>query len=401
MDIGKVGAFCFLDAMTAQEGAAFCRRVEGMGYRVLWTPEAWVESHSPMAATCSLRTRPTSTQSAHRQHLGTRPDNDGVRGQDRCRSVPKGASFWASELVIALVEELRGHHETYLWRNSPKAKPSRRRLHPQHSTSDRDHTMNQKIHSLAAQQSLDPKQQTSQLTPSRARAQLMDQLHTVTDPELDEPLTDLGFIKTIDIDVNAHVRIVFKLPTYWCAANFAFMMAEDIRERIKELPWVNDVTVELIDHFSAAEINQGTAASLSFGATFAEQANGNLDDLRRIFQSKAFLQRQERLLRYLLTAGYTSDELVALNIATLEELEIFQPEGAHLRQHYLFARNKLRNCEPSSPAFVEPNGRALASESLTDYLKRLRSVSINMEFNGFMCRSLLAARYAKANRGGE
>jgi alkanesulfonate monooxygenase SsuD/methylene tetrahydromethanopterin reductase-like flavin-dependent oxidoreductase (luciferase family) len=41
MDIGRVGAFCFLDAMTAEESAAFCRRVERMGYRVLWAPEAW------------------------------------------------------------------------------------------------------------------------------------------------------------------------------------------------------------------------------------------------------------------------------------------------------------------------------------------------------------------------
>ena len=42
MDIGKLGAFCFLDAMTAEESAAFCRRIERMGYKVLWTPEAWV-----------------------------------------------------------------------------------------------------------------------------------------------------------------------------------------------------------------------------------------------------------------------------------------------------------------------------------------------------------------------
>jgi probable F420-dependent oxidoreductase len=41
MEIGKVGAFCFFDAMTAEESAAFCRRVERMGYKVLWTPEAW------------------------------------------------------------------------------------------------------------------------------------------------------------------------------------------------------------------------------------------------------------------------------------------------------------------------------------------------------------------------
>jgi probable F420-dependent oxidoreductase len=41
MDIGRVGAFCFLDAMSAEESAAFGRRLERMGYKVLWTPEAW------------------------------------------------------------------------------------------------------------------------------------------------------------------------------------------------------------------------------------------------------------------------------------------------------------------------------------------------------------------------
>ena len=41
MEIGKLGAFCFLDAMSADESAAFCRRVERMGYPVLWSPEAW------------------------------------------------------------------------------------------------------------------------------------------------------------------------------------------------------------------------------------------------------------------------------------------------------------------------------------------------------------------------
>jgi metal-sulfur cluster biosynthetic enzyme len=256
------------------------------------------------------------------------------------------------------------------------------------------------ISRVVGQQSLDPEHQGSQLTPSQARAQVMDQLHAVSDPELDEPLTDLGFIESIDIEVNNNVRIIFKLPTYWCAANFAFMMAEDIHKRIKELPWVNGVTVELIDHFRAVEINRGIAAGFSFGATFAEEASGDLDDLRRIFQSKAFLQRQGRLLRHLLAAGHTSDELVALNIAALERLEIFQPEGAHLRQQYLSLRNKLPKRGRLSPAFVEPNGRELTSESLMDYLKRLRTVSITMEFNGFMCRSLLDARYGKANRGG-
>lgn len=40
MDIGKVGVWFFLDAMTAPETADFARRIEQRGYRTLWIPEA-------------------------------------------------------------------------------------------------------------------------------------------------------------------------------------------------------------------------------------------------------------------------------------------------------------------------------------------------------------------------
>lgn len=40
MDIGKVGIWFFLDAMTAPASAQFAQTVEKAGYRVLWVPEA-------------------------------------------------------------------------------------------------------------------------------------------------------------------------------------------------------------------------------------------------------------------------------------------------------------------------------------------------------------------------
>jgi probable F420-dependent oxidoreductase len=40
MDIGKVGVWFFLDAMPAAESAEFAKKVEKLGYRVLWIPEA-------------------------------------------------------------------------------------------------------------------------------------------------------------------------------------------------------------------------------------------------------------------------------------------------------------------------------------------------------------------------
>ena len=66
------------------------------------------------------------------------------------------------------------------------------------------------------------------------------QIAEVYDPELDQPLTELGFIGGVRI-VGDTVTVRFRLPTYWCAANFAYMMASDIRERVSELSWVQRV----------------------------------------------------------------------------------------------------------------------------------------------------------------
>jgi probable F420-dependent oxidoreductase len=40
MEIGKVGVWYFLDPMNAADSAEFARKVEQLGYRVLWIPEA-------------------------------------------------------------------------------------------------------------------------------------------------------------------------------------------------------------------------------------------------------------------------------------------------------------------------------------------------------------------------
>ena len=39
-------------------------------------------------------------------------------------------------------------------------------------------------------------------------------LARVTDPELDEPLTDLGFVESVAVVDNQRVEVGFRLPTY-------------------------------------------------------------------------------------------------------------------------------------------------------------------------------------------
>ena len=218
------------------------------------------------------------------------------------------------------------------------------------------------------------------------------QLASVTDPELDEPVPELGFIQSVEVDSENHVRITFKLPTYWCAANFAFLMAQDIRDRIEELGWVRRATVELVDHFCESEINRGIAKRDSFKAAFPDEATDDLDDLRRLFQVKAFARRQAYLLRYLMMNEFSAGELVRFTVTELAALNIADETGTKMRARYLAARQKIAARLPSDLAFVRPNGQQLTPETLIDHLRELRGTSANIEFNIAMCSSLLRAR---------
>src|SRR5262245_15254984 len=118
------------------------------------------------------------------------------------------------------------------------------------------------------------------------------QLAKVSDPELDQPLTELGFIGGVSVEGSA-VTVRFRLPTFFCAPNFAFMMAADIRERVSELPWVERVEVQLQDHFFDSEINGGVNGGKSFVEAFPELASDALRELRGTFRVQTITSRQE------------------------------------------------------------------------------------------------------------
>ncbi|MGS0757607.1 metal-sulfur cluster assembly factor, partial [Roseateles sp. GG27B] len=143
-------------------------------------------------------------------------------------------------------------------------------------------------------------------------AQVQACLATVMDPELDESVTELSFVTAVALLDDGEVHISFRLPTYWCAANFAFLMADDMRRVVETLPWVSRVRVQLHEHMYADEINNGVAAGGGFQASFGGAAEGGLESLRLTFLLKAFQRRQAALLQHLLDAGVAAETLVAL-----------------------------------------------------------------------------------------
>lgn len=217
-------------------------------------------------------------------------------------------------------------------------------------------------------------------------------LASVTDPELDESVTELNFVTHADVDAQDCVHIGFRLPTYWCAANFSFLMADDMRQAVSALEWVKGVNVVLGEHMYADKINTGLALGLSFQDTFGAEADGNLDELRQTFLVKAFQRRQAALLNHLFAAGEPPESLAGMTLAGLEQM-LLDAEGGKLVQRYLERRGVVGPVRPDALAFITAEGARLKPETLAAYVTGLRRVGVNAEFNSALCRGLLSVRF--------
>lgn len=237
-------------------------------------------------------------------------------------------------------------------------------------------------------------------------SEVWTRLALVTDPELDESVTELGFVERVTVQDDGGVDIVFRLPTYWCSANFAFLMADDMHRAVCSLPWVGEARLRLRDHMVAEEINRGVSEGKSFGDALKDFApgGGSLDDLREKFRRKAFERRQEAVMAALRQAGYDDAAICEMPLSSYDRLEFGSEEVACQKGRYreLLTERGLASL-PSDRAFVTYDGRTIERHELRAYLQLLRSVRINMEFNSALCRGLLAERYRApvAERGSE
>src|SRR5205807_9058215 len=178
------------------------------------------------------------------------------------------------------------------------------------------------------------------------RARVLEALSEVHDPELDEPITSLGFVTSCEVAPDGDVDILLRLPTPQCAPNFAYLMAADARNVVRGLPEVGHVTVRLEDHYTGEEINAALADGHGFTGAFpGETGDDNLDALRELFQRKALIARQARLCEELLADGDTREEVVARRVADLPDV----PDASRCLE--LRAQLGIPT-EASSPAFV-------------------------------------------------
>ncbi|MGQ4598409.1 iron-sulfur cluster assembly protein [Nocardia sp. R6R-6] len=211
-------------------------------------------------------------------------------------------------------------------------------------------------------------------------------LDTVRDPELDESVTALRFVSEVRVDENGEARVRLRLPTYFCAPNFAYLMVADAHDAVGSADGVTAVTVELEDHFAAQEINAGVAAAAGFVGSFPAQAAAELGELRVRFLRKAYIAALERVIRALGAAAALPDAPDQLRLGDVPD----GPDRESLRRR---RAGIGLGWQAGDPLLVDEFGQAIAPQEVTKYLRFARTVRVSIEGNAHFCRGLLATRY--------
>ena len=212
---------------------------------------------------------------------------------------------------------------------------------------------------------------------------VLDALAEVHDPELDEPITSLGFVASCEVTPEGDVEVVLHLPTPQCAPNFAFLMVADARRVVRRLPKVREVTILLHDHYTGEEINGAVNRGDGFTGAFpGETADDELRNLRELFLRKALVGRQSRLCESLLSKGHSAEEIVSQTVADL-------PDVPDARRCVTLRRHLGLPDGPETPAFILPTGEPITADELIRWLRTARLMRLSLEVNGGICRSLL------------
>ena len=237
---------------------------------------------------------------------------------------------------------------------------------------------------------------TAPVTTRSARAEAaLAALETVRDPELDEPITSLGFVVSCAVSAAGDAQVRLRLPTYFCAPNFAYLMVADAYDAVAAVPGVRRAEVVLDDHFASDVINDGVAAQAGFVQTFDGEAVSELHGLRADFLRKAVMAGTDQVCRPLLAAGKDPAALLAM---TLGELP---PSRALDRLRGRRADLGLPAGDDAALVINPVTGERVTADAMPLHLRKARLTRVSIEANAGICRGMLRHRYNNTLGEGE
>jgi metal-sulfur cluster biosynthetic enzyme len=89
----------------------------------------------------------------------------------------------------------------------------------------------------------------------QVRKQIFDELTKIVDPEIGVSIMELELVDNVDLN-NGKVNIDLHLTSPFCPAVFGFKIAQDVRDNIYKLQTIQDVKVNVSNHFMAEAINK-------------------------------------------------------------------------------------------------------------------------------------------------
>jgi len=89
----------------------------------------------------------------------------------------------------------------------------------------------------------------------QTRRKIFDELTKIVDPEIGVSIMELELIDNVDIN-SGKVSVDLHLTSPFCPAVFGFKIAQDIHDNIYKLSEINDVKVNVSNHFMADAINK-------------------------------------------------------------------------------------------------------------------------------------------------
>ncbi len=92
-------------------------------------------------------------------------------------------------------------------------------------------------------------QETRQL-----KMKIFDELSKIVDPEINTPITDLELIDEVDID-GSSIKVDLHLTSPFCPAVFGFKICQDVHDNLLGVDGIDDVQVNVSNHFMAEQIN--------------------------------------------------------------------------------------------------------------------------------------------------
>ena len=86
------------------------------------------------------------------------------------------------------------------------------------------------------------------------RVKIFDELSKIGDPEINTTITELELVDEVDIE-GTNVKVDLHLTSPFCSAVCGFKICQDIHDNLLQVAGIDDVKVNVSNHFMAEQIN--------------------------------------------------------------------------------------------------------------------------------------------------